>query len=272
MGISETQKKTKIQRKKMHEDETIIAEEIERLMELAVEEEYQELETEKADEMVLLMKCPPRVDKAWRQLSSSSSFSQELGLVAKYSESFNLLGPDLSPELRMEMASAELQNISKLYSVNKSKDFVGPVRIFSESNQGKLEVEGTVTHKLDMRPHDCIEEYGKLLRVRNMKPVAENRHIQVLDGCRGEHLTPTPALVVTEKLNKRREKRTRSDRSEVEAKVFQLFEREPRWTLRQLAQKTNQPEIFLKEILKELCVYSRSGRAYELKPEYKKCV
>lgn len=34
------------------------------------------------------------------------------------------------------MASAELQNISKLYSVNKSKDFVGPVRIFSESNQG----------------------------------------------------------------------------------------------------------------------------------------
>lgn len=83
----------------MHEDETIIAEEIERLMELAVEEEYQELETEKADEMVLLMKCPPRVDKAWRQLSSSSSFSQELGLVAKYSESFNLLGPDLSPEV-----------------------------------------------------------------------------------------------------------------------------------------------------------------------------
>lgn len=50
----------------------------------------------------------------------------------------------------------------------------------TSSYLGKLEVEGTVTHKLDMRPHDCIEEYGKLLRVRNMKPVAENRHIQVL--------------------------------------------------------------------------------------------
>lgn len=34
------------------------------------------------------------------------------------------------------MASAELCNISKLYSVNKSKDFVGPVSLFSESNQG----------------------------------------------------------------------------------------------------------------------------------------
>ncbi|CAF1926974.1 BnaCnng57200D [Brassica napus] len=266
MGISEMQKKKKIQRKKLHEEEKILSEEIERLMELAVEE-FQELETEKADEMVLLMKCPPRVDKAWRQLSSSYS-SQELVLVAKYRESVDLLLPDLSPELRMEMASAELCNISKLYSVNKSKDFVGPVSLFSESNQGKLAVEGTVTHKLDMRPHDCIEEYGKLLRQRNKKPVAENRRIQVIDDRRGEHMMPKPPLV-TEKL-KRREKRTRSDRSEVEAKMFQLFEREPKWTLRQLVIKINQPEIFLKEILKELCVYSRSGHSYELKPEYKR--
>lgn len=48
---------------------------------------------------------------------------------------------------------------------------------------------------------------------------------------------------VTEKL-KRREKRTRSDRSEVEAKMFQLFEREPKWTLRQLVIKINQPEVY----------------------------
>ncbi|KAF8080441.1 hypothetical protein N665_0944s0006 [Sinapis alba] len=235
-------------------------------MELAVEE-YQELETEKADEMVWLMKCPPRLDKAWRQLSSSSSFSQELVLVAKYIESFNLLLPDLSPELSMEMASDEIQNISNLYSVNKSKDFAGPVSIFSESNQGKLAVEGTVTHKLDMRPHDCIEEYGKLLRTRNMNPVAGNRQIQVLDDCRGVHMIPKPALV-TEKL-KRSEKRTKIDRSEVEAKMFQLFEIEPKWTLRQLVQKINQPERLLREILKELCVYARSGHTYELKPEYK---
>ncbi|KAL0694929.1 hypothetical protein Bca4012_062109 [Brassica carinata] len=248
MGKPEMQKKKKIQRKKLQEEEKIIAEELERLMELTMEE-HQELETEKADEMVWLMKCPPRLDKAWRQLSSSS---QELVLVAKYTKSVDLLQPDLSTELSMEMASAEIQNISKLYSATS-----------------KLAVEGTVTHKLDMRPHDCIEEYGKLLRERNMKLVAENRRIQVLDDCRGEHLTPTPALV-TEKL-KRREKRTRSDRSEVEAKMFQLFEREPKWTLRQLVQKINQPERFLKEILKELCVYARSGHAYELKPEYKKC-
>lgn len=94
MGISEMQKK-KIQRKKLHEEEKILSD----LMELAVEDN-QGLETEKADEMVWLMKCPPRVDKAWRQLSSSSSsFSQELVLVAKYSESVDLLLPDLSPEV-----------------------------------------------------------------------------------------------------------------------------------------------------------------------------
>ncbi|KAG2303340.1 hypothetical protein Bca52824_031991 [Brassica carinata] len=239
MGKPEMQKKKKIQRKKLQEEEKIIAEELERLMELTMEE-HQELETEKADEMVWLMKCPPRLDKAWRQLSSSS---QELVLVAKYTKSVDLLQPDLSTEvIRSHIPRFGL---------------------------GKLAVEGTVTHKLDMRPHDCIEEYGKLLRERNMKLVAENRRIQVLDDCRGEHLTPTPALV-TEKL-KRREKRTRSDRSEVEAKMFQLFEREPKWTLRQLVQKSTS-QRFLKEILKELCVYARSGHAYELKPEYKKCI
>lgn len=99
MGISEMQKTKKIQRKKLREEEKIFAEELEILMELSVDE-YQELKTEKADEMVLLMKCPPRVDKAWRQLSSpSSSFPQELVLVAKYRESFGLLLADLSPEV-----------------------------------------------------------------------------------------------------------------------------------------------------------------------------
>lgn len=56
-------------------------------------------------------------------------------------------------------------------------------------------------------------------------------------------MVPAFMKQVTEKL-KRREKRTRSDRSEVEAKMFQLFEREPKWTLRQLVIKINQPEVY----------------------------
>ncbi|KAK6228151.1 hypothetical protein SCA6_000491 [Theobroma cacao] len=107
-------------------------------------------------------------------------------------------------------------------------------------------------------------------------------------------------------------KRTRRDRGEMEDIMFKLFERQPNWTLRQLIQETDQPERirvchtffhqswylkdelllalsinatslifvgyttylqFLKDILKDLCVYNNKGTnqgSYELKPEYKK--
>ncbi|KAL9323852.1 hypothetical protein ACSQ67_008709 [Phaseolus vulgaris] len=68
-------------------------------------------------------------------------------------------------------------------------------------------------------------------------------------------------------------KRTRRDRGEMEEIVFKLFERQPNWSLRNLIQETDQPEQFLKDILKDLCVYNNKGTnqgTYELKPEYRK--
>jgi transcription initiation factor TFIIF subunit beta len=38
-------------------------------------------------------------------------------------------------------------------------------------------------------------------------------------------------------------KRTRRDRGEMEEIMFKLFERQPNWTLRQLIQETDQPEV-----------------------------
>ncbi|KAJ6772937.1 TRANSCRIPTION INITIATION FACTOR IIF BETA SUBUNIT [Salix koriyanagi] len=68
-------------------------------------------------------------------------------------------------------------------------------------------------------------------------------------------------------------KRTRRDRREMEGIMFKLFEKQPNWTLRQLIQETDQPEQFVKDMLKDLCVYNNKGSnqgSYELKPEYKK--
>ncbi|XP_058204686.1 uncharacterized protein LOC131318748 isoform X1 [Rhododendron vialii] len=70
-------------------------------------------------------------------------------------------------------------------------------------------------------------------------------------------------------------KRTRRDRGEMEEIMFKLFERQPNWTLKQLLHETDQPEQFLKDLLKDLCVYNNKGihqGTYELKPEYKKSV
>lgn len=97
-------------------------------------------------------------------------------------------------------------------------------------------------------------------------------------------------------------KRTRRDRREMEEVMFNLFERQSNWTLRQLIQETDQPEVsmrklykcliekekqrkqilkneiflvqqFLKDLLRDLCIYNNKGSnqgTYELKPEYKK--
>lgn len=68
-------------------------------------------------------------------------------------------------------------------------------------------------------------------------------------------------------------KRTRRDRREMEEVMFNLFERQSNWTLRLLIQETDQPEQFLKDLLKDLCIYNNKGSnqgTYELKPEYKK--
>ncbi|XP_021908317.1 general transcription factor IIF subunit 2 [Carica papaya] len=132
-----------------------------------------------------------------------------------------------------------------------------------------------------MRPHnENLENYGKLCRERTNKYMTKSRQIQVIDNDNGTHMRPMPGMIVTGFSEKKKMsaktsemKRTRRDRGEMEGIMFKLFEGQPNWTLRQLIQETDQPEQFLKDILKELCVYNNKGTnqgSYELKPEYKK--
>ncbi|CAA7031748.1 unnamed protein product [Microthlaspi erraticum] len=154
--------------------------------------------------------------------------------MAKYTDSVNLLRSDLSPELTMEILGAELWNVSKLYFVNKSKDFRGPMSIFSEANQGEVAVEGTLTDKLEMRPHCGIEEYGKLCQERNRKHVAEARRLdthrsnffslklpeKALENCCGLHLISNPVMVKKKTASVKLKWRSRSSRGKVEVKIL----------------------------------------------------
>ncbi|KAB1203766.1 General transcription factor IIF subunit 2 [Morella rubra] len=95
----------------------------------------------------------------------------------------------------MEMAGAEGGNVPKSYSLNMFKDFV-PMSVFSETNQGKVSIEGKVEHKFDMKPHgENIEEYGKLCRERTNKSMIKSRQIQVIDNDRGVHMRPMPGMI-----------------------------------------------------------------------------
>ncbi|XP_044474914.1 general transcription factor IIF subunit 2-like [Mangifera indica] len=239
------------------------------------------LDTVKASEKVWLMKCPVVVAKSWQSHTASSDFQR----IAKVIESIDPLQP-ADKKYKMEMVGSESVNIPKSYTLNGAKEIV-PMSIFSETNQGRVALEGFVEKKFDMKPYEeNIEEYGKLCRERTNKSMIKNRQIQVIDKDHGVHMRPMPGMVglisSTSKDKKKTAlvkqsdmKRTRRDRGELEDIMFKLFERQPNWALKQLVQETDQPAQFLKEILNELCVYNKRGTnqgTYELKPEYKKSV
>ncbi|GAV73492.1 TFIIF_beta domain-containing protein [Cephalotus follicularis] len=251
------------------------------------------LETLKAERAMWLMKCPSLVYRSLQSAASSSPSSineddavSSRPVVAKVLLSIDPLtsneNDSSSPQFTMELASTESGSVPKCYSMDMSKDFI-PMSVFSESSQaGKISVEGKILNKFDMRPHDGnLENYWKLCRERTNKYMTKSRQIQVIDNDNGTHMRPLPGMMISSGFGDKKKlpvkgsdmKRTRRDRGEMEEIMFKLFERQPNWTLRQLIQETDQPEQFLKDMLKDLCVYNNKGTnqgSYELKIEYKR--
>ncbi|XP_050386198.1 uncharacterized protein LOC126802596 [Argentina anserina] len=243
------------------------------------------LETSKAAEPVWLMKCPPNVARSFKPHSSAEAGGGGgacPGPVAKVILELDPLNSNNEPKFTMELAATESANTPKCYGLDMSRDFV-PMSVFSETSEGKLSVEGKIFNKFDMKLHDeNLENYGKLCRERTKKHM-KSRKIQVIDNDNGAHMRPMPGMigfVAPGPSDKKKVpmkgsemKRTRRDRGEMEDIMFKLFERQPNWTLRQLIQETDQPEQFLKDLLKDLSVYNNKGAnqgTYELKPEYRR--
>ncbi|CAH8363990.1 unnamed protein product [Eruca vesicaria subsp. sativa] len=248
-----------------------------------------QLDLEKADQNIWMMKSPVVVTKTWEKLApplppppSYSSYTPSGYIsLAKVVHSLELV-PLTEPKFNMEMVGAEYGNMPKSYSLNMFKDFV-PMCVFSTVDlQDNPAADGVIEQKFDMKPQgEDIEEYARLCRERTSRSMVKNRQIQVIDNDRGVHMRPMPLMNSFISKEKRKAvpvkqtdvKRTRRDRGELEGIMFNLFEGQPNWTLKQLVQRTDQPAQFLKEILNELCVYNKRGSnqgTYELKPEYKK--
>ncbi|KAI3986196.1 hypothetical protein MKX01_004340 [Papaver californicum] len=260
------------------------------------------IETSNQNTPVWLLKCPPIVSRSWMSQSTTAKYntivSNDLNAstpppnsahcLAKLTLSIDPLACDddpLSRQFTMEMAKNDSENAPKCYSLDMHKESI-PMCVFSQMKEGKIAVEGKVLQKFDMKPHsESIQDYSRLCRERTNKYMVKTRQVKVIENDRGEHMMPKPAILsymsstsknpnsVPTKVPDAR--RSRRDRVEMEGIMFQLFERQPNWTLRQLIQETDQPEQFLKDILKELCVYNNRGTnqgSYELKPEYRRSV
>ncbi|KAH1199121.1 hypothetical protein GmHk_18G052548 [Glycine max] len=108
-------------------------------------------------------------------------------------------------------------------------------------------MEGKILNKFDMRSHnETLELYGKLDRERTNK-------YMVIENDSGAHMRPMPMMISfsTSGPSEKKKaptkatnmKRTRRDHGKIEEIVFKIFERQPNWSLRNLIQETNQPEV-----------------------------
>ncbi|KAI3458987.1 hypothetical protein Pfo_015650 [Paulownia fortunei] len=237
------------------------------------------LETSDAEQPVWLMKCPRVVVRAMQHHNDDQPpppFSSDAGSsdkVGKLIVSIDPLAPEndcSSTEFTLELADTEHGKIPKCYKMDMSSDFV-PMSVFSESSQGEVSVEGKIHHKFDMKPHpDYFDDYAKLSRERMEKSMIKTRQTKRIEYDH-DGMLMMPGKVDNNKMPATR--RTKIDTETMKNVMFELFERQPKWTLKQLIHVTNQPERFLKEMLRLLCVYNCKGHdqgIYELKPEYKR--
>ncbi|KAF5349725.1 hypothetical protein D9756_008950 [Leucocoprinus leucothites] len=145
---------------------------------------------------------------------------------------------------------------------------------------------GRIKHECNLRP-SFSENYRKQMRERHLKYNTKQRQIRMIEdagvGRGGINRLSSGVgigsggafsdLVKTKpKVSKGFERMARIPRNQLLDQLFSHFRETPRWGLRPLRDKTQQPEAYLKEVLSEIAFLHRSGEyngMWELKDNYK---
>lgn len=136
-------------------------------------------------------------------------------------------------------------------------------------------IDGVVTQELAITP-EINQEYLRYKRERaralevkrEVKPVNSLR-----EGIRMERYTASEYDLMARKRKKMlmEKKRERLGKSEVIEMIFRAFEEFPYWSLKNLADRLEQPQAYIQELLPDIAVMNKKTHRnmYELKPEYK---
>lgn len=154
------------------------------------------------------------------------------------------------------------------------------IHMFCESPAGEaLMIRGKVEQECQLKPI-LNEEYRNVMKQRNIDSNRPRRMVQVVEsGTAGIQVGLIPHVNEAELLLKKKRKfepdlrKERLPKAEVMDLVFKAFEKFAYWSLKGLVDYTQQPTIYLKEVLAEICVFNKRGpykNLFELRPEYKR--
>mmetsp|Transcript_40929 Transcript_40929/g.76635 ORF Transcript_40929/g.76635 Transcript_40929/m.76635 type:complete len:286 (+) Transcript_40929:253-1110(+) len=250
----------------------------------------EELDVKKADRSVWLGKVPTFVKNVWTAAVAKPTYLGEAAGLATGSGThlgtvclaFDPTAKDGAlPHASLHLNQAQESGIPADYELTFQPG-VAPMHIFSRDvyASGRMAVEGKVEYKLDAKPLSVEDEaYNELSKKRMQQATKKTRQVQMLSDqkARGAIMRPLPVNASGKGIksmggNKGEERRARMEREALLDCIFKLFERQSYWSFKQLVAETNQPAVWLKEVLQDVCRFNKRGpnaERWEVKPEYR---
>mmetsp|Transcript_7824 Transcript_7824/g.20201 ORF Transcript_7824/g.20201 Transcript_7824/m.20201 type:complete len:259 (-) Transcript_7824:234-1010(-) len=253
----------------------------------------QHLETEAAENPIWLVKVPKFLAARWAKAAEEGGPGAVLGAMSASGGAGSL--QQVAPvSFKLPAAAAAAEGLPAEYQVVAlSGGGQGDTHVFSNSEEdGHCSITGKVAQRFEFRPQRNMEaknawetkwgkvdidpKYCKLSRARYETATHKTRKMQTIDDPRGRmvHLPKYSGKRPSEAPRGQRPsdlKRVRMDKDSLEKLLFRCFERKPFWGFSELVEETDQPSVWLKEVLLEVAVLNKSGdnkMKYQLKPEY----
>uniref|UniRef100_A0A3Q3JX72 General transcription factor IIF subunit 2 n=1 Tax=Monopterus albus TaxID=43700 RepID=A0A3Q3JX72_MONAL len=146
--------------------------------------------------------------------------------------------------------------------------------VFTETSSDKIALEGVVVQRAECRPA-VSANYMRLKRLQIEESSKPARLSQQLSKAVTTNYKPVANHAYNleyERKKKEDGKRARADKQQVLDMLFSAFEKHQYYNIKDLVDITNQPVIYLKEILRNIGIYNVKGthkNTWELKPEYR---
>mgnify|MGYP003638557538 CR=1 FL=1 len=157
--------------------------------------------------------------------------------------------------------------------VEQQMDETRPLMVLSHDEDNHSALEGTVVMKADMRPKVMDARYLALIKQRRQQQLAAVPKVKTITSS----VASADAATLVEEYQRSKSaadsKREIMNDNDLLMVLFQMFEKKPRWTLKEILHRTGQPVQTVKKSLTKIASYHRSGdfRSYwELKPTYQK--
>jgi hypothetical protein len=176
-------------------------------------------------------------------------------------------GAAAAPRFELALSHPATAGLPQEYALRAGARDAPATLAFSD-NAGRFAAEGVVAQRFDAEPAGrgaagapaLDAAYRKLSRERGAAAAVKTRAVRlVADPLIVNIRRPVGARDAPPRRRTNDDKRVAMEATELQAALFRLFERQPRWVFAQLQRETEQPTAHLKAVLAEVAAQNKRG-------------